>query len=464
MSGVSNSAQMPTPPRRGSKSRCCISATVREAPSDIAKSPLAARVAPIPAERALAGFRRALGPPSRFESPGTTAVALAPPRPADGRESNSAGSRRLGTEAPSGARTRRLGALLLPPRRFGAGDALARPRTAGRRLAADARRGLARAAGRADPRGELLRRHRRPRARLLARARARGATGRPRSLPALLRGPPGCARSHLCRRRRCRLRTACRCLDRPARPRRGGRGRPAPSPPPDARERGRRTRLPGAAHTGPAARDRARDVAHDRGRSAAGLALRPGLGPAAASLGAALRPPGRAARSRGGRGPAARPRTGGAAAGAERGRRARPALRRRGVRARPRRGDGLRPTGDRLPGAWPGGDRRRRKDGLAHSARRRGGARRLAPRGRSRSGGTPGSWATRSGRQPPIRLGGDRSSLRVPVRGATRLLSRAAGCARAARLTAHAQAVQLDESLTDLAALAEDLEATGGLS
>src|SRR6266566_7464493 len=102
MSGVSNSAQMPTPPRRGSKSRCCISATVREAPSDIAKSPLAARVAPIPAERALAGFRRALGPPSRFESPGTTAVALAPPRPADGRESNSAGSRRLGTEAPSG--------------------------------------------------------------------------------------------------------------------------------------------------------------------------------------------------------------------------------------------------------------------------------------------------------------------------------------------------------------------------
>src|SRR5438876_11546009 len=52
-------------------------------PSDIAKSPLAARVAPIPAERALAGFRRALGPPLRFESPGTTAVALAPPRPAD---------------------------------------------------------------------------------------------------------------------------------------------------------------------------------------------------------------------------------------------------------------------------------------------------------------------------------------------------------------------------------------------
>src|SRR6266496_6567601 len=42
----------------------------REAPSEIAKSPLAARVAPIPAERALAGFRRALGPPLRFESPG----------------------------------------------------------------------------------------------------------------------------------------------------------------------------------------------------------------------------------------------------------------------------------------------------------------------------------------------------------------------------------------------------------
>src|SRR2546423_1726622 len=72
----------------------------------------------------------------------------------------------------------------------------------------------------------------------------------------------------------------------------------------------------------------------------------------------------------------------GASPGAERGRRARPALRRRGVRARPRRGDGLRPTGDRLPRAWPGGDRRRRKDGLAHSARRRGRARRLAPRGR----------------------------------------------------------------------------------
>ena len=41
--------------------------------------------------------------------------------------------------------------------------------------------------------------------------------------------------------------------------------------------------------------------------------------------------------------------------------------------------------------------------------------------------GTPGAWPTRSDREPPIRLGGDRSSLRVPVRGATRLLPQAAG-------------------------------------
>src|SRR5438067_3958087 len=101
------------------------------------------------------------------------------------------------------------------------------------------------------------------------------------------------------------------------------------------------------------------------------------------------------------------------------------------------------------------------KDGLAHSARRRGGARRRAPRGCLRSGGTPGAWPTRSGRQPPIRLGGNRPSLRVPVRGAARLLSRAAGCAGTARLTAHAQAVQVEEPLTDLVALAEVAELGG---
>jgi hypothetical protein len=110
----------------------------------------------------------------------------------------------------------------------------------------------------------------------------------------VLRGSNRRARSHLCRPRRSRLRTARRCVGRAARARRGGRGRPAPSAPPDARERGRGTRLPRAAHAGPAARDRARHAAQDRGRSAAGLALRSGLGPAAASLGAALRPAGRA--------------------------------------------------------------------------------------------------------------------------------------------------------------------------
>ena len=148
------------------------------------------------------------------------------------------------------------------------------------------------------------------RARLLARARACGATGCARSLPALLRGSPGCARSHLCGRRRSRLRTARRCVDRAARARRRERRRPAPSAPSDARERGRGTRLPLAAHAGPAARDRARHAAQDRGRSAAGLALRSGLGPAAASLGAALRPAGRAARGGGGHGPPSRPRAG----------------------------------------------------------------------------------------------------------------------------------------------------------
>src|SRR5205807_9466933 len=72
---------------------------------------------------------------------------------------------------------------------------------------------------------------------------------------------------------------------------------------------------------------------------------------------------------------------------------------------------------------------------LAHSTRGRGGARRLAPRGRLRSGGTPGAWPTRAVREPPIWLGEDRPSLRVPVRGAARLLSRAAGCAGVARVT-----------------------------
>src|SRR5207247_8490901 len=222
-------------------------------------------------------------------------------------------------------RSRRLDALFLPPWRLGTSRALARSRTAGPRLAADARRGLPRTAGRANARGELLRRARRARARLLARARACRTTGCARSLPALLRGSPGCARSHLCRRRRSRLRTARRCLYRAARPRRRGCRRPAPSAPPDARERGRGTRLPLAAHAGSAARDRARHAAQDRGRSATGLALRSGLGPAAASLGAALRPPGRAARGGGGRGPPARPRTGEAARPPER-RRARALL------------------------------------------------------------------------------------------------------------------------------------------
>src|SRR2546427_12246859 len=54
------------------------------------------------------------------------AVAQAPPRPAGGRESNRAGSRRFTMQAASRARrprpgtwSRRLGALLLPPRRVG---------------------------------------------------------------------------------------------------------------------------------------------------------------------------------------------------------------------------------------------------------------------------------------------------------------------------------------------------------
>src|SRR5207247_430628 len=125
-------------------------------------------------------------------------------------------------------RSRRLDALFLPPWRLGTSRALARSRTAGPRLAGDARRGLPRTAGRANARGELLRRARRARARLLTR-------------------------------------------------------------------------------------DRARHAAQDRGRSATGLALRSGLGPAAASLGAALRPPGRAPRGRGGHGPPSRSRAGEAA-------------------------------------------------------------------------------------------------------------------------------------------------------
>jgi hypothetical protein len=44
--------------------------------------------------------------------------------------------------------------------------------------------------------------------------------------------------------------------------------------PPDSGERGGRTRFPLAAGAWPAARDRARDAAQDRGGSAAGLALR----------------------------------------------------------------------------------------------------------------------------------------------------------------------------------------------
>ena len=50
-------------------------------------------------------------------------------------------------------------------------------------------------------------------------------------------------------------------------------------------------------------------------------------------------------------------------------------------------------AGDRLPDAWPGGDRRRRRDGLAHSARRRGRDRRRTRHRRSGRGGTLGSVA-----------------------------------------------------------------------
>ena len=52
------------------------------------------------------------------------------------------------------------------------------------------------------------------------------------------------------------------------------------------------------------------------------------------------------------------------------------------------------------------------------------------PRGRSQPRGTPGARPTRADRKPPIRLGGDRPSLRLPVRGDARVLSESAGSTR----------------------------------
>src|SRR5438094_14210 len=69
-----------------------------------------------------------------------------------------------------------------------------------------------------------------------------------------------------------------------------------------------------------------------------------------------------------------------------------------------------------------------------------------------------GRGPTRADREPPILLGGDRSALRLPVRGATRLRSQGAGCAGAARLSGGAHAVRVEESLADFAALAEVLD------
>ena len=89
--------------------------------------------------------------------------------------------------------------------------------------------------------------------------------------------------------------------------------RAASSAPPDPGERGGGTRLPVGAGAWPPARDRAGDAADDRGGSAVGLALRAGVELSAASLGAAVRPAGRAARGGGGSGPASRPRAGEAA-------------------------------------------------------------------------------------------------------------------------------------------------------
>ena len=107
--------------------------------------------------------------------------------------------------------------------------------------------------------------------------------------------------------------------------------------------------------------------------------------------------------------------------GAERRRPARPALGRRGVRARAGRGDGLRAARDRRRGARAGGNRRRGHR-LARPTRRRGRAR---GRARHRCVGRGGAAAaTGCPRLPPqpysLRLGADRGAHRRALRRAPR--------------------------------------------
>jgi hypothetical protein len=107
---------------------------------------------------------------------------------------------RAATRPPAGAAfrwPRRLGALLLPARRLGAGRPRSLPRVAHHRLGGVARRRFARERRRAGACAELLLGGRRRLGRLLACP----AVGRPdcgeRSLPAVIRGPAGRSGSRL---------------------------------------------------------------------------------------------------------------------------------------------------------------------------------------------------------------------------------------------------------------------------
>ena len=182
----------------------------------------------------------------------------------------------------------RLRSVLLSARRVGVRRPGAGPRAAGCGLDADHRLGLARRPGTADGRGHLLRRARRPCARLHAVRRARGSPlGRP-ALPALVRGPAREPGPGLRRRRRPPVPAARRCLGGdPRRGRRPGGGR-APPEPPDAAARGRAPGGPARSCRHAAPRDRAAHAADDRRRRAGELGVRRPVGGAAARLGGGI--------------------------------------------------------------------------------------------------------------------------------------------------------------------------------
>ena len=230
---------------------------------------------------------------------------------------------------------------------------------------------LARAAGRAIERRDLLRRPGRVRARLHRGGRRARPAGRRSPLPALLRGSPRSAGPRVRERGRRHVRAPHGCMGAAAAQGAGGRRRPSAPASPDADQRGGRARVSRRAARGAPARHRAADARPDRRRTARRVGPRRRVGRADARLGASLRAAARALSGRGA--PCAGPAGGGARA--------------RGVGAQRVRSRGLRP-----PPA------RRRAAARALAALARGGAARL---GRARASRAASPTATKTSRRLP---------------------------------------------------------------